>query len=143
MKLTNEQRDRLVKLVLKTPPAKTFAGRTTLLGDAHGLALDRSETNQRTDPELIVQQLVDMRADDVLSHLIEQALTYVKGTDIGDELERLLDIVKRQGSERSEVHSRDHEGAVQVAAAAPPSERASSPARPALPPRPQRFVGRG
>lgn len=90
MSLTREQRRKLVELLLATPPASSFTGRTALLGDARDLALNRDQGNARLDLDGIVQQLDQLRADHELRSLIENAIEYVRGTPVAASLEALL-----------------------------------------------------
>ncbi|WP_199693470.1 FAD-dependent oxidoreductase [Sorangium cellulosum] len=95
MPLSLEQKRRLVDLLLATPPASLFNGRTVLLGEAGRLSLQRDEGSARLDLEGIVQQLGKLSADDALAELVENAIGHVPGTTVARELEGLLRSMKR------------------------------------------------
>ena len=92
MSLQHEQRKRLIDLLLKVPAAVTFEWRTTLLGGA-SLALNRNQGSARLDLELIVIQLLELKEHGLLAEVIENAILYVEGTDVGRDLEALRQLV--------------------------------------------------
>lgn len=94
MILRAEQRRRLVELLLLTPPAATFSGRTALLGGA-ALWLNRDQGNARLDLDCIISQLVQLEDADRLRSLIENAVAYVPGSSVATELDSLRSEIGR------------------------------------------------
>lgn len=92
MSLQHEQRKRLIDLLLRVPASLTFEGRTTLLGGA-GPALNRNQGSARLDLELIVLQLLDLKEHRLLAEVIENAIAYVEGGEVGRDLEALRQLV--------------------------------------------------
>lgn len=88
--MNSKLRRKLINALMQVPATATFEGRTGLLGTVRdGISLNRSEVNQRTALELIVDQLSEFSSDAnewPLLVFIDNALSHVRGTQVGSEL---------------------------------------------------------
>ncbi len=81
-------RHELIEALLRVPAALTFEGRTTLLADVT-FALNRDQGNPRTDFSLVVDGLDRARARDQLALVVDNAVAYVRGSELATQLTAL------------------------------------------------------
>jgi hypothetical protein len=109
-------RQELIEILLRVPASTEYAGRDSLLaGVPHSASLRRSESNRRTDIEFIVDQLADTFLDggeSALGIVLDNASTYVAGTQLGHRLKELQRQLTLAGAGGVDVGLDENWGAV-------------------------------
>lgn len=83
----------LVDLLCKVPVSGDFEGRTALLVDLPSIR--RDESSPRTDLTNAVAQLEDLGGDAMLARLIDNAVSFTRGTPLGQQLLELRPVLTR------------------------------------------------